>query len=67
MFRNRNQVATVGGSTLSYTDTGLVNGTTYNYTVRVVDAAGNVSSDSNTATATPQASPDIMPPAPQLV
>jgi chitodextrinase len=63
VFRNGNQVAAVGGSTLSYTDVGLVNGATYSYTVRAVDAAGNVSSDSNTATATPQASPDIMPPA----
>jgi fibronectin type 3 domain-containing protein len=63
IFRNGTQVAAVGGSTLSYTDTGLVNGTTYSYTVRAVDAAGNVSSDSSTATATPQASPDIMAPA----
>jgi chitodextrinase len=63
IIRNGTQVATVGGSTLSYTDTGLVNGAIYSYTARAVDAAGNVSSDSNTATATPQASPDIIPPA----
>jgi len=32
---------------LSYTDTGLTAGTAYTYTVRAVDAAGNVGPDSN--------------------
>jgi len=34
---------------LSYTDTGLTAGTAYAYTVRAVDAAGNVGPDSNRA------------------
>ena len=37
---------------LSFTDTGLTPNTAYTWTVRAVDAAGNVSPDSPTATAT---------------
>jgi hypothetical protein len=33
----------LGGTTSSFTDTGLVNGVTYNYTIRVFDSAGNSS------------------------
>ncbi|MDT0261852.1 fibrinogen-like YCDxxxxGGGW domain-containing protein [Jatrophihabitans lederbergiae] len=46
--------ATVVGQTtaLSYTDTGLTAGTTYTYTVRAVDAAGNVGPDSNAVAVT---------------
>lgn len=49
------QVATPAGT--SYADTGLAAGTLYNYRVRAVDAAGNLSAYSTTATATtsPQA------------
>ena len=55
------QVAT-GGGVSSYTDTGLINGTTYYYVVTAVDTAGNESANSNETSATPQA-PDTTPPA----
>jgi fibronectin type 3 domain-containing protein len=51
VFRGTTQIASVGGTTLNYTDTGLAAGT-YSYTVRAVDAAGNLSDPSNTASAT---------------
>ncbi len=44
VLRDGVQVGSTG--TLSYTDTGLTPGGTYSYTVRAVDAAGNVSPDS---------------------
>lgn len=44
------QITTV--TTTSYTDGGLVSGTTYFYFVKAFDAAGNVSAASNTASAT---------------
>jgi hypothetical protein len=53
--RGASRVASVGGSTTSYTDSGLANGTSYSYTVKAIDAAGNLSAVSNTASATPQA------------
>jgi hypothetical protein len=59
VFRNGTQVGTP--TTNSYSDTGLVASTQYSYTVKAVDAAGNVSQVSNTASATTQA-----PPAPTL-
>ncbi|HEY2175358.1 MAG TPA: alkaline phosphatase family protein [Mycobacteriales bacterium] len=42
-------------STRTFTDTGLANGTAYTYRVTAVDAAGNQSAPSTTASATPQA------------
>jgi chitodextrinase len=51
IYRDGTQIASVGGTTLSYTDTGLAGGS-YSYTVRAVDAAGNPSDPSNTASAT---------------
>ena len=51
------QVGTATGTT--YNNTGLQDATTYNYRVRATDAAGNLSSYSNTASAT---SPDATPP-----
>jgi hypothetical protein len=45
------EIATVGATTTSFTDTGRPPGT-YDYTVRARDAAGNLSDPSNTATAT---------------
>jgi chitodextrinase len=62
VFRGGIQVASVNASTLSYTDTGLMNGTTYSYTAVAVDAAGNVSSPSNTVTATPTGAVPPSPP-----
>lgn len=55
VFRNGTQVGTV--TSTSYNDTGLTASTSYSYTVRAYDAAGNVSADSNTASATTQAAP----------
>lgn len=50
-------LATVSGTTLSYQDTGLTNGTTYYYQVSATDQAvpSNTSAFSSTATATPAA------------
>jgi glucosylceramidase len=53
VLRNGTQIATTGGT--SYTDTGLSASTTYSYTVKAYDAAGNVSAASNTATVTTSA------------
>ena len=50
IYRGGVQVAVVPG--LSYSDTGLTNGTLYSYTVKARDAAGNVSAAS-AASATP--------------
>ncbi len=51
VFRGATQIATLGAAARSHTDTGLAPGN-YSYTVRAVDAAGNVSDPSNTASAT---------------
>jgi chitodextrinase len=53
VYRGGTQVATATGT--SYTDTGLSASTAYSYTVKAVDAAGNLSAASNSATATTQA------------
>jgi chitodextrinase len=55
VFRNGVQVGTTTGTT--YTDTGLAAGTSYAYTVKAYDAAGNVSAASNSATGTTTAAP----------
>ena len=54
IIRNGAQVATT--TSTSYTDTGLSAATSYSYTVKAVDAAGNVSAASNTASVTTTAS-----------
>jgi chitodextrinase len=51
IYRNGSQVGSVLGNLTTFTHTGLAAGT-YSYTVRAVDAAGNLSDASNTATAT---------------
>ena len=56
------QVATTNGSATSYADTGLSANTSYSYRVRAVDAAGNLSPYSATATATTQNTNDTQPP-----
>jgi chitodextrinase len=58
--RDGTPVATVNGTTTSYTDSGLIPGTAHTYTVTASDGAGNVSPASNTASATTQA--DTVPP-----
>jgi chitodextrinase len=55
VFRGTTKVATVSGT--STTVTGLDASTSYAFTVKAVDAAGNVSAASNTATATTTAAP----------
>ncbi|HEV8528080.1 MAG TPA: galactose oxidase-like domain-containing protein [Actinomycetes bacterium] len=54
-----NQVAQVGGGTLSYSDSGLAAGTYY-YQVKAEDAAANLGPSSNEAIGT--AAPDTTPP-----
>ena len=52
VLRGGTQVATVGGTTTSWSDTGLTPGTAYTYQVTAKDAAGNSSAPSAPATAT---------------
>ncbi|MDQ1723144.1 MAG: hypothetical protein QOG52_172 [Frankiaceae bacterium] len=54
VYRNGSQVGTPSGT--SYTDTGLAASTAYSYTVKAVDAAGNLSAASNTLSVTTSAS-----------
>jgi len=49
-------------TTNSYADTGLTASTQYTYTVKAIDAAGNLSSASNSSTVTTQAPADTTPP-----
>jgi hypothetical protein len=58
LYRDGTQVA--APATTGYTDAGLTNGRGYVYTVRAVDAAGNLSASSATVPATPLA-PAIPP------
>ncbi|MFI5734852.1 glycosyl hydrolase family 8 [Kribbella sp. NPDC051587] len=53
VYRNGTEVATSAGTT--YTDTGRTASTSYTYTVKARDAAGNLSAVSNSVTATTQA------------
>ena len=54
------QIAT--SSTAAYSNTGLTAATSYSYRVRATDAAGNLSSYSNTATAATSSGSDTQPP-----
>ena len=55
-------IANLGASTLTYSDTGLPSSTAYNYRVRALDAAGNVSAYSAVVSATTQAIVDTTAP-----
>ncbi len=55
---------TSNGSTLSHRVTGLTASTSYTFTMRAVDAAGNVSADSNTVSVTTASGPVVSPWAP---
>ncbi len=70
IYRNNALIATVDGSTLAYTDTGLVSGTSTTYQVDAFDGWGNHSGKSNpvttgqpapspTPTRTPQPTPTV--------
>ena len=52
IYRDGNELANVGLETTSYSDGSVVGGSTHTYVVRARDAAGNLSTDSNSATAT---------------
>jgi hypothetical protein len=47
LYRNSTEIATLNGSTLTYTDNGLTSGTTYLYAVSAGDAANHGSNISN--------------------
>lgn len=58
IHRDGSHLTTVSGSTRTFTDSGLRAGTTYRYTIRAGDAAGNWSSLSSTLVLTTTAVPD---------
>jgi chitinase len=58
----RNGAAPVGGAATSFTVTGLASDTSFTFTVRARDAAGNVSAASNQVTARTQPSTDTQAP-----
>jgi fibronectin type 3 domain-containing protein len=55
VYRNGSStpLASLGGSTTSYSDTTVAGGTTYTYQVSALDAAGNESSKASTSVTTP--------------
>ncbi|MFC5469025.1 fibronectin type III domain-containing protein [Cohnella suwonensis] len=55
VFRDNAQIGTTAAT--SYSDTGLSSSTTYAYKVQAYDAAGNLSADSNSASATTSMAP----------
>ncbi|HUO50275.1 MAG TPA: hypothetical protein VMU25_01795, partial [Candidatus Paceibacterota bacterium] len=60
IYRNGTQIGT--SATNSYSDTGLSASTQYSYTVSASDAAGNMSGQSTSASATTQAAQQTPPP-----
>ena len=60
IYRDSASIATVSGSTLSYSDLTVSPSTTYNYTVDAFDAAGNHSSPSAPASVTTPAMPSSL-------
>ena len=61
IFRAGTLLATLGAVT-SYQNTGLSASSSYAYTVKAIDAAGNASVQSASASATTQAAPDTIAP-----
>jgi len=61
VYRAGTLLATLGAVT-SYQNTGLSASTSYSYTVQALDAAGNASAQSASASATTQAAGDTIPP-----
>jgi uncharacterized repeat protein (TIGR03806 family) len=62
IYRNGSTTPLATVTTTNYSNTGLSASTTYSYTVRAFDAAGNVSNASGTGSATTPASADTTPP-----
>jgi len=60
VYRNGSALATVGGSTLSYTDAAVSSVTQYTYAIDAFDSAGNHSAQSSSVSIT---TPDWTPPA----
>ncbi|MEK5057458.1 lytic polysaccharide monooxygenase [Paenibacillus shunpengii] len=63
IYRGSTLVATVSGTTLEYNVTGLTANTSYSFTVKAKDAAGNISPASNTLTLSTSAPPSTTAPA----
>lgn len=61
VFQGNSLIATVSGSTLEYLATGLTPSTAYSFTVKAVDAAGNVSAASNIVNVTTPNAPTTYP------
>ncbi|TMH89319.1 MAG: hypothetical protein E6H42_17405, partial [Betaproteobacteria bacterium] len=61
VYRAGTLLATLGAVT-AYQNTSLAATTTYSYTVQAIDAAGNASAQSASASATTRAAPDTTPP-----
>jgi len=59
IFNGSTLVANVSGTTLSTTVTGLTPNTAYNFNIKAIDAAGNVSVASNSVSVTTDAPPAI--------
>ncbi|HZG58672.1 fibronectin type III domain-containing protein [Paenibacillus sp.] len=57
IYRGSALAGTTGGSTTTFTDAGLTANTSYSYTVKAKDAAGNVSASSSALSVTTNASP----------
>jgi chitodextrinase len=60
IYRDSSALATVSGSTLSYSDKSAAASTTYSYTVDAYDAAGNHSTQSSPASVTTPAVPSSL-------
>ncbi|GAF09181.1 chitin binding protein [Paenibacillus pini JCM 16418] len=61
VFKGSTLIATVSGSTVAYTVSGLTANTAYSFTVKAVDAAGNVSAASNVVNVTTPSAPAAYP------